>query len=94
MNLKNEIYSESEFYGDNYIAHLENEHLRVTKTINNKKYEFYNIYINKNYARGARDANFDRGNLVRTLTRTVQIKNLKHDKVNKVQGYVLYIHRR
>jgi hypothetical protein len=82
-------------YGELYILSTENNALYTHRNFNGKRYMYHRIYLSKSEANGAADANRDRGFLARVVPKMVWTNKTGYERgIEKMQGYVLYVHRK
>ena len=80
--------------GDIYITGgTENRDLHKAKYFDGKRFMVRRIFLSKDEANGAADANRAQGHLSRVIPRMVWINRAGWELgMEKVQGYVLYVH--
>ena len=82
-------------YGELYILSTENNSLYKARNFNGKRYMYHRIYLSKSEADGAADANRARGFLARVIPAMVWTNKAGYELgIQKMQGYVLYVHRK
>ncbi len=80
-------------YGEVYISPSMNQELHKARYIDGRRFVYRYIYLNKSTADQAAEKYRNDGHLARVFSRKVWIKRAGYELgVEKVQGYVLYVH--